>query len=80
MSIKILWVLVNCNTIKEAAIIGKKALRQRLTPCFNIFPRLATNYFWPPKTGKIKGLSPNALLSINVHNFEKIFYKIFEAI
>ncbi len=51
---KILWVLVNCNTAKEANIIGKKALSKRLASCFDIFPRLATYYFWPPKTGKIE--------------------------
>lgn len=51
---KIIWVLANCNTIKEAEIIGKKALKQRLISCFDIFPRQAAYYFWPPKTGKIE--------------------------
>lgn len=51
---KILWVLVNCNTSKEAQRIGKKALHERLTPCFDIIPRQATYYFWPPKTSTIE--------------------------
>lgn len=51
---KILWVLVNCNSVEEADDIGKAALKQRLTSCFDIFPRLATYYFWPPKSGKIE--------------------------
>ena len=51
---KLLWILVNCNTLKEADTIGKTALRHRLTSCFDIFPRQATNYFWPPKSGKIE--------------------------
>lgn len=51
---KILWVLVNCNTIKEADAIGKEMLRRRLASCFDIFPRLAARYFWPPGSGKIE--------------------------
>src|SRR3989338_7573678 len=51
---KILWVLVNCNTVREADAIGKNILHKRLASCFDIFPRLATRYFWPPKSGKIE--------------------------
>lgn len=49
---KIIWVLVNCNSVEEADRIGKEALNQRLSSCFDIFPRLKTEYFWPPKKGK----------------------------
>ena len=51
---KILWVLVNCNTVKEADAIGKRVLRRRFASCFDIFPRSAARYFWPPKSGKIE--------------------------
>lgn len=51
---KILWVLVNCNTVKEADAIGKKILQKRFASCFDIFPRFAARYFWPPKAGKIE--------------------------
>lgn len=51
---KIIWVLVNCSTTREADKIGKESLRQRLTSCFDIFPRLVTRYFWPPKSGRIE--------------------------
>ena len=51
---KILWVLVNCNTVREADTIGKAVLRRRFVSCFDIFPRLAAQYFWPPKAGKIE--------------------------
>lgn len=51
---KILWVLVNCNTVEEAKTMGKAALNNRLAACCDIFPRLATYYFWPPKSGKIE--------------------------
>lgn len=51
---KIIWVLVNCNSVKEGRSIGKEVLKQRLISCFDIFPRLAAYYFWPPKSGKIE--------------------------
>lgn len=51
---KIIWVLVNCNSVKEAKNIGRESLRKRLASCFDIFPRLAAYYFWPPKSGTIE--------------------------
>lgn len=59
---KVLWVLVNCNTIKEAEAIGKAALRKRLTSCFDIFSRHSTHYFWPPKSGKIESAKGGMLV------------------
>ncbi len=53
-NMKVLWVLVNCNTFKEASAIGSMVLRKRLIACFDIFPRLAAHYFWPPKSGKVE--------------------------
>jgi len=50
----IIWILVNCNSIKEADAIGNAALKQRLISCFDIFPRTKTSYFWPPQQGKIE--------------------------
>lgn len=44
--------MVNCNTIEEADKIGREALKQRFSSCFDIFPRLKTEYLWPPKSGK----------------------------
>ena len=51
---KLLWVLVNCATVAEAKTIGQRALKERLAACFDIFPRRAAAYFWPPRTGKIE--------------------------
>ena len=48
----LIWVLVNCNTIKEAQTIGKAVLNKRLASCFDIFRREQATYFWPPKSGK----------------------------
>lgn len=51
---KIIWVLINCNTVKEADNIGRNILEQRFSACFDIFPRYKTQYFWPPKSKKIE--------------------------
>ena len=51
---KVIWVLVNCNSLKEAKSIGRVCLKARLASCFDVFKREQTMYFWPPKTGKIE--------------------------
>lgn len=53
---KVIWVLVNCNSAKEAERIGKAILKKRLISCFDIIPRIAAFYYWPPKSGKIEKL------------------------
>ncbi|MBI3495432.1 divalent-cation tolerance protein CutA [Candidatus Berkelbacteria bacterium] len=49
-----IWILVNCNNIEEAKIIGDLILTKRLGSCYDIFQRELTKYFWPPKTGNIE--------------------------
>lgn len=51
---KLIWVLVNCNTTKEACAIGDAALKARLAACYDIFPRLLARYFWPPKRNHVE--------------------------
>ncbi len=51
---KIIWVIVSCNSKVEAKKIGRELLKQRLTACFEIVPRLGVWYFWPPKKNKIE--------------------------
>lgn len=51
---KIIWVLVNCNSKKEAKLIGTTILKKRFISCFDIIPRYLAAYYWPPKKGKIK--------------------------
>lgn len=51
---KIAWLLVNCNSIREADRIGKELLRQRYIACYDIIARQKAAYFWPPKSGKIE--------------------------
>jgi len=51
---RIIWVLVNCHSIKEAEKIGKTTLKARTAACFDVFPRASSFYFWPPKKGKLE--------------------------
>ncbi len=59
---KVIWILINCNSIKEAKLIGKDILKKRLSSCFDIIPRHSTSYYWPPKSGKIETNKRAALL------------------
>jgi len=51
---KVIWVLVNCNSIKEAKQIGREILKKRFSSCFDIIPRHLASYYWPSKSGKIE--------------------------
>ncbi len=51
---QVIWILVNCNSIKEAKFIGEKILKKRSSVCFDIIPRHLAVYYWPPKSGKIE--------------------------
>ncbi len=51
---QIIWILVTCNSLKEAKLIGREILKKRICSCFGIFPRHFASYYWPPKSGKIE--------------------------
>jgi len=51
---KAIWILVNCNSKKEAEKIGYHILKLRLASCFDIVPRFLAAYYWPPQSGKIE--------------------------
>lgn len=51
---QIIWILVNCNSLKEAKLIGREILKKRICSCFDIIPRHLASYYWPPKSGKIE--------------------------
>jgi uncharacterized protein involved in tolerance to divalent cations len=51
---KLIWLLVNCNSAKQAKVIGQAALTERQAACFDIFSRQAAFYFWPPRSNKIE--------------------------
>lgn len=70
---KIIWVVVNCNSAKEAKIIGRKILQKRYSSCFDIIKRELTQFFWPPKTGNIDSAKGAILI---LETFQKYFKKI----
>ncbi|MDP3985884.1 MAG: divalent cation tolerance protein CutA [Candidatus Veblenbacteria bacterium] len=49
---RVLWVLVNCNSVTEASRIGRLCLKARLSSCFDVFKRERSMYYWPPKSGR----------------------------
>ncbi len=59
---QVIWVLVNCNSKKEAEKIGRKILRKRFCSCFDIIPRYLACYFWPPKSGKTESIKGATLI------------------
>jgi len=70
---KVIWVLINCNSQNEAKKIGYKVLDLRLASCFDIFERKLTTYFWPPLTGKketVKGAL--LILETTLNKYKKI--------
>ncbi len=63
---KVTWIIINCNNKKEADIIGKELLKQRLIGCFDIIPEREAAYFWPPKSGKIEKIKGSMLIGVTV--------------
>lgn len=46
-------IIVSCNSAAEASRIGTLLLKKRLVACFDVVPRIASGYYWPPKKKKI---------------------------
>lgn len=70
----IIWVLINCNSVKEADKIGSELLKKRFISCYDILPRLKTAYFWPPKSKKIETGKGTVLIGITLpRNLNKAF-------
>jgi len=55
-------VYTTCKDIREAKKIGAYLLKKRLCGCINIFPAMASSYFWPPHSGKIEASRESVLL------------------
>lgn len=76
-NIKVIWVLVNCNNVKEAESIGRVMLKKRLASCFDIVPRHLAAYFWPPESGKIE-TSRGVILILET--FERKYKPVFKEV
>lgn len=48
-----LMVYITCESVKQAKMIGKHLLENRLATCINIYPHMKPMFLWPPKTGII---------------------------
>lgn len=48
------WVWVNCDRPSTASRLGEACLSDRLIACYDVLPRSATGYFWPPQAGRIE--------------------------
>jgi len=59
---QVIWVLVNCSSVKEAEKIGRKVLKMRFCSCFDIILRHLAVYFWPPKSGRIESTKGATLI------------------
>lgn len=57
-----IWVLVNCNSAKEAEKIGRKVLKMRFCSCFDIILRHLAVYFWPPRSGRTESTKGATLI------------------
>lgn len=60
------WVIINCNSKKEADKIGRQLLQQRLVACFDIIPERESSYFWPPRSGKIESIKGSMLIAVTL--------------
>jgi periplasmic divalent cation tolerance protein len=60
------WVIINCNSKKEAHAIGAALLGQRLIACFDVIPEREAVYFWPPRSGKIEKIKGSMLICVSL--------------
>lgn len=72
-NLKIVWILVNCNSESEAEKIGMALLKKRLVSCFDILEREGTWYWWPPKKKTIEhGEGALLVLETLEKNYKKV--------
>lgn len=65
---------------EEGKKIGKSILQKRLAACFDTFERKLTQYFWPPKSGKIETTSGCILIIETLENKYKEVAKIVKSL
>ncbi len=75
---KFILVQVSCNNIKEAKLIGESCLAKRLVACYEIYPRLATVYFWPPKKNRLTRGKGCLLSLISLPNYAQKLKKLIQ--
>jgi periplasmic divalent cation tolerance protein len=74
----ITWLLVNCNSLAEAKKIGRVALKKRLASCYDVWPRVASEFYWPPRKNKIESAKGATLVLVTLKSFTKRLSKVVE--
>lgn len=69
------WIVVTCPTQKLAKQIGTILLRERFIACYDVIPRLASGYFWPPKSGTIEHSKGAVLILTTTKRFVPAVYR-----
>ena len=59
---EMILVYITCKNVKQAKAIGTHLLQKRLAGCINIFPKIHSLYFWPPKSRKIESANETVIL------------------
>lgn len=59
-------IIVSCNSTAEATKIGTLLLKKRLIACYDVVPRVAGGYYWPPKKGKIVRAKGTILMAVTL--------------
>lgn len=65
--------MVSTTGRREADKIGRAVLKARLAPCYGLYPKLASVYFWPPRSGRLEQSGgPLLVLETLPKNYAKI--------
>ncbi len=66
-------VYITCESKKQAREIARHLLKKRLGACVNIFEKMTSIYWWPPKKGKLSEEKEVVLLVKTIEGkFEEI--------
>jgi periplasmic divalent cation tolerance protein len=55
-------VYVTCKDTGEAEKVGRHLLQKRLCACINIFPKIQSVYWWPPKENRLETAEESVLV------------------
>ena len=74
---KVIWVYVNSNNLKEAKNIGRMLLKERLAACYSLTAKIENIYFWPPRSGKFEAnRGPMVILETLKKHYKKVVKRV----
>lgn len=69
----LLLVYITCESTEQAKKIGVHLMKKRLCACINIFPKMQSVFFWPPKTKTIEESKETVLIVKTIEDkYEKL--------